>query len=149
MSTNHVYEEYLEAIYVMEVEGETVIGARLAGYLGVSAPTVTETLQRIVRHGLAVMNDRKEVQLTPKGRERGEIQVRRRVAFPPPWETLQPVLTATLFLATGTTRFTLASLWTRFSGETRLLLSVSWSMWRLKSRCCDTCGITASSPEFH
>ena len=77
MSTNHVYEEYLEAIYVMEVEGVTVIGSRLAQYLGVSAPTVTETLQRIARHGLAVMNERKEVQLTPVGRERGEIQVRR------------------------------------------------------------------------
>ena len=41
-------EEYLEIIYMMSAEGQTVKGARLAQSLHVSRPTVTATLRRLV-----------------------------------------------------------------------------------------------------
>ena len=45
-------EDYLSLIYVLERDGEPVIGAYLAESLGVSAPTVTNTLKRMARDGL-------------------------------------------------------------------------------------------------
>jgi DtxR family Mn-dependent transcriptional regulator len=45
-------EDYLGIIYVLERDGEPVQGVRLAELLGVSAPTVTNTLKRMTRDGL-------------------------------------------------------------------------------------------------
>jgi len=70
-------EDYLGLIYLLEREGQVVIGARLARRLGVSRPTVTATLQRMVRSGLVRMNERKEVSLTPSGQELAENLLRR------------------------------------------------------------------------
>ena len=44
-------ERYLEAIYYIEHEGEVARPGRLAEWLGVSAPTATVSLQRLVRDG--------------------------------------------------------------------------------------------------
>lgn len=60
-------EGYLEIIYMMSVEGQPVIGARLAEALHVSRPTVTTTLKRMVRDGLIKLDDHKGITLTPKG----------------------------------------------------------------------------------
>ena len=60
-------EGYLEIIYMMSVENQPVIGARLAESLHVSRPTVTATLKRMVRDGLVKMINRREIQLTAKG----------------------------------------------------------------------------------
>ena len=54
-----VTEEYLEAIYNMTMEGEPVIGARLAEKFRVSRPTVTETVRRLVTDGYAVQGEDK------------------------------------------------------------------------------------------
>ncbi len=70
-------EDYLGLIYLLQREGETVIGARLAERLGVSRPTVTATLQRMERAGLLTMNERKEVDLTPAGLEAAQDVLRR------------------------------------------------------------------------
>jgi len=70
-------EDYLGLIYIMEREGQAVIGARLAGRLRVSRPTVTTTLQRMVRAGLVELNERKEISLTPAGREAAQELLRR------------------------------------------------------------------------
>jgi DtxR family Mn-dependent transcriptional regulator len=70
-------EEYLESIYNMAMEGDTVIGARLAERFRVSAPTVTETLKRMVRDGLVAMDDRRQITLTPRGIELAEAVLRR------------------------------------------------------------------------
>lgn len=70
-------EEYLEAIYTMQGEDPPVIGARVAERMGVSAPTMTETLKRMVRQGYVSVDDRKEIALTEKGREVAESLVRR------------------------------------------------------------------------
>lgn len=61
-------EDYLGVIYVMERDGGPVIAARLADDLEVSAPTVTNTLKRMVRDGWVEVNDQKFIHLTPTGR---------------------------------------------------------------------------------
>lgn len=70
-------EEFLEAIYVMETENSPVISARLAERIGVSAPTMTDTLKRMVNQGLVSAGGRKDIALTEKGREIAEAVVRR------------------------------------------------------------------------
>ncbi len=50
-------EDYLSLLYVLERDAEPVVGARLAELLGVSAPTVTNTLKRMARDGLITMNE--------------------------------------------------------------------------------------------
>lgn len=59
---------YLEAIFYIDAEGETVRAARLAEWLGVSQPTTSQTLQRMVRDGLVEVSAAKEVALTRRGR---------------------------------------------------------------------------------
>ena len=72
-----VTEEYLEAIYNMTMEGDPVIGARLADKFGVSRPTVTETVRRLVTDGYALQREDKTIELTPRGRELTEGVLRR------------------------------------------------------------------------
>ena len=77
MSLSPTIEEYLEAVYLLYSEGRPVLGARLAELLGVSAPTVTETLKRMRRDGYLRMDRDKQVHLTPSGQELAETLVRR------------------------------------------------------------------------
>ena len=49
-------EDYLVTIFVLERDGESVNGVRLAELLGVTPPTVTNTLKRMVRDGLVTMD---------------------------------------------------------------------------------------------
>lgn len=70
-------EEYLETIYNMSMEGETVIGARLAEKFRVSAPTVTEMLKRLLRDGYVEMDNKRHVTLTEAGIEAAEAVLRR------------------------------------------------------------------------
>jgi DtxR family Mn-dependent transcriptional regulator len=72
-----VTEEYLETIYNMTMEGEHVIGARLAEKFRVSRATVTETVKRLVADGYAVQREDKSIGLTPKGRKLTEEVLRR------------------------------------------------------------------------
>jgi DtxR family Mn-dependent transcriptional regulator len=72
-----VAEEYLETIYNMAMEGEPVIGARLADKFRVSRATVTETVKRLVADGYAVQREDKSVALTPAGQELTEQVLRR------------------------------------------------------------------------
>jgi len=72
-----VTEEYLETIYNMTMEGDPVIGARLAEKFRVSRPTVTETIKRLVADGYVVQHEDKTVTLTPSGRELTEQVLRR------------------------------------------------------------------------
>jgi DtxR family Mn-dependent transcriptional regulator len=72
-----VTEEYLETIYNMTMEGDAVIGARLADKFRVSRPTVTETIHRLVAEGYATQNEDKSIVLTPSGTELTEQVLRR------------------------------------------------------------------------
>jgi DtxR family Mn-dependent transcriptional regulator len=79
MATSTV-EAYLEIIYMMAVENQSVIGARLAESLHVSRPTVTTTLKRMVRQELVKIDSGKEIRLTAKGHAIAErLQHRHRI----------------------------------------------------------------------
>jgi len=69
-------ENYLESIYNMRDEGKQVIAARLAERLGVKPPTVSQTLQRMVRDGL-IKSDASEITFTRLGQEVAEAAIRR------------------------------------------------------------------------
>jgi DtxR family Mn-dependent transcriptional regulator len=70
-------EEYLEAILEIEEEGITPIRARLVERLGLSAPAVSETVNRLVDHGYAELMDDRSLRLTVEGREIATSIVRR------------------------------------------------------------------------
>jgi len=70
-------EEYLEAILEIEEEGTIPIRARLVERLGLSAPAVSETVNRLVEHGYAELLDDRSLRLTVKGREVATSIVRR------------------------------------------------------------------------
>jgi DtxR family Mn-dependent transcriptional regulator len=70
-------EEYLETIYNMAMEGEIVIGARLAQKFRVAPPTVTEMLKRLVRDGYVEMDNKRQVTLTEAGNQIAESVLRR------------------------------------------------------------------------
>ena len=74
---SEVVSRYLEAIYYMWAEKEPLRSARLADWLGVSRPTVTVALRRMIRDGLVRMNGQKEIELTSAGMRSAESIVRR------------------------------------------------------------------------
>lgn len=69
-------EDYLSLVYVLERDNEPVVGARLAEFLHVTPPTVTNTLKRMARDGLIVM-DKKGTRLTKTGKELARTVMRR------------------------------------------------------------------------
>lgn len=70
-------EDYLNILYISERDGEPASGARLAELLGVSAPTVTNTLKRMRRDGLVEMDDSHLPKLTKLGEESARTVLRR------------------------------------------------------------------------
>ena len=70
-------EDYLGAIYTLSRDQEPVIGRKLADWMEVSAPTVTATVQRMVRDGWVVMRDDKTIHLTEVGLAMATSVVRR------------------------------------------------------------------------
>jgi DtxR family Mn-dependent transcriptional regulator len=70
-------EEYLETILEIEEEGVRPIRARLVERLGLSAPAVSETVNRLVEQGYAELLDDRSLRLTPKGRTLATTVVRR------------------------------------------------------------------------
>jgi len=69
-------EDYLSLIYVLERDNEPVVGTHLAELLGVTPPTVTNTLKRMARDGLITM-DENGTHLTENGWESARTVVRR------------------------------------------------------------------------
>ena len=70
-------QDYLAAIYDLASSDRPVIGARLAKHMGISAPAVTESIQRMSRGGYVKVGRGKELLLTIKGREIAEVMARR------------------------------------------------------------------------
>jgi DtxR family Mn-dependent transcriptional regulator len=58
---------YLEAAFYIRGEGEPVRRARLAEWLGVSAPSVTQVVNRLIRDGLVAEGPGHSVELTDAG----------------------------------------------------------------------------------
>ena len=76
-ATSTTVDRYLESIYCIEGEGEAVRPSRLAAWLGVSAPTVSDALQRLVRDGWIDVATDRSVTLTEAGRRAATAIVRR------------------------------------------------------------------------
>jgi DtxR family Mn-dependent transcriptional regulator len=70
-------EEYLQAIYTLADESGHVVSARLAEFLGFSAPAVSEMVHRLEREGLVSLDGHKEVHLTTTGKAQADSIVRR------------------------------------------------------------------------
>jgi DtxR family transcriptional regulator, Mn-dependent transcriptional regulator len=60
-------EDYLGMMFILERDGELVNGVRLAELLGVTPPTVTNTLKRMTRDGLITMDSAHLPHLTAAG----------------------------------------------------------------------------------
>jgi DtxR family transcriptional regulator, Mn-dependent transcriptional regulator len=69
-------EDYLSLIYVLERDNEPVVGSHLAELLGVTPPTVTNTLKRMARDGLVTM-DENGTRLTESGWDSARTVLRR------------------------------------------------------------------------
>ncbi|HEV8642291.1 MAG TPA: metal-dependent transcriptional regulator [Methylomirabilota bacterium] len=76
-ATTASVQDYLAAIYDLATSGKPVIGARLAKHMGVSAPAVTESIQRLSRGHYVRVGRGKRLTLTSKGREIAEVMARR------------------------------------------------------------------------
>ena len=70
-------EEYLETIYELEEAGIVPMRARIVERLGVSAPSVSETVKRLEREGYLTLDDSKAMVLTETGRKYATDVVRR------------------------------------------------------------------------
>lgn len=69
-------QDYLSLIFVLERDNAPIVGVQLAELMGVSAPTVTNTLKRMARDGLILMDDT-GTHLTEPGRDSARTVVRR------------------------------------------------------------------------
>jgi DtxR family Mn-dependent transcriptional regulator len=79
MTTSHTetVDKYLEAIYYIAAEGEVVRPSRLAYWLSVSAPTVSNALVRLKRDGWIDIGSDRSVTLTESGTATATSLVRR------------------------------------------------------------------------
>jgi DtxR family Mn-dependent transcriptional regulator len=68
---------YLEAAYYIQQEGEVVRPGRLAEWLGVAAPTVTQAVARLQRDGLLTTGSDRSIDFTRDGLRAAEDIVRR------------------------------------------------------------------------
>jgi len=70
-------EEYLETIFELEEAGIPPMRARIVERLGVSAPSVSETVARLEREGYLVLGADRQMRLTVTGRAYATSMVRR------------------------------------------------------------------------
>jgi len=70
-------EHYLMTIAEIEEEGITPMRARLVERLHVSAPAVSEAVERLVEHGMVLLEADRTLVLTKKGREVANATMRR------------------------------------------------------------------------
>lgn len=76
-SRTETTDRYLETIWYIEQEGEVPRPGRIAEWLGVSAPTVTGSLQRLSRDGWVTVAGDRSVHLSDAGRVAAATAVRR------------------------------------------------------------------------
>ena len=70
-------QDYLKALFHLAPEGEAVTTSKLAGHLGVSAPSVTNMVTRLAAEGLVRHVPREGTRLTGPGRRSALAMVRR------------------------------------------------------------------------
>lgn len=69
--------EYLEVIYYLAARSEPVISARLADWMKVTAPTVSNIVSRMEKQGYIHRDGRGEITLTEQGYTQAEAMVKR------------------------------------------------------------------------
>jgi DtxR family Mn-dependent transcriptional regulator len=69
--------EYLEVIYYLSARREPVIAARLAEWMRVTAPTVTDIIKRMEKQGYITRDGRGDIGLTTEGFTLAEAMVKR------------------------------------------------------------------------
>jgi DtxR family Mn-dependent transcriptional regulator len=69
--------EYLEVIYYLSARNEPVIGARLAEWMNVTPPTVTNIVQRMEEQGYITRDGRGDIRFTSEGFTLAEAMVKR------------------------------------------------------------------------
>jgi DtxR family Mn-dependent transcriptional regulator len=74
---SEVTDRYLETIYYIENEGDVPRPGRIAEWLGVSAPTVSVSLQRLARDGWVTLAADRSISLSDAGRVAAAAVVRR------------------------------------------------------------------------
>src|SRR5207247_10102438 len=62
-------QDYLAAIYDLQSSGRPVIGARLVKHMAISAPALTEGIQRLSRSGYVRVGHGNALTPRPKGRQ--------------------------------------------------------------------------------
>jgi len=86
VAQGHSVDEYLETIYFLafpigeyrpQRQGSPTLASRVAEMLGVSRASAGEMLKRLEADGLVERGEHKEAILTPAGRERAELVVRK------------------------------------------------------------------------
>ena len=70
-------EDYLQAIYNLADDGDSVVSARLARRMGVTPPSAWAAVRRMLRDGLVELDTKKAISLTHKGKDWAESTVRR------------------------------------------------------------------------
>lgn len=75
--TSVVVEEYLQAIYSLYAQGDTIKAVTLTKWLKSSPSTVHATLSRMQRDKLVKVNSKKQISLTKLGKEKAESLARR------------------------------------------------------------------------
>jgi DtxR family transcriptional regulator, iron-dependent repressor len=76
-ATTPAIQDYLGAIYDLAGSDKPVIGARLARYMHLSAPSIAEALRRMQKDGYVRVEGKKEIRLTSKGLDIAETMARR------------------------------------------------------------------------
>lgn len=77
MSRSPAVEDYLECIYELEESGIPPMRARLVERMGVSAPSVSETVARLEREGYVSLDDKRIIRLTEQGQHAATAVMRR------------------------------------------------------------------------
>jgi DtxR family Mn-dependent transcriptional regulator len=77
METTPAIQDYLGAIYDLAGSDKPVIGARLARYMHLSAPSITEAVRRMQKEGYVRLDGKKEIRLTDRGLSIAETMARR------------------------------------------------------------------------
>jgi Mn-dependent DtxR family transcriptional regulator len=85
---NRTTEDYLKTIYIMQGNERGVRNIDLAERLGVSRPTVSVVLKRLLTDGYITMNRRREYFLTDEGTQIAEAMLERHETFRQLLETL-------------------------------------------------------------
>ncbi|MDD4839190.1 MAG: metal-dependent transcriptional regulator [Clostridia bacterium] len=65
-------EDYLEAVYILELSGEKIKSVKIANMLAVSRPAVNRAMNELFDAGLVEKTDYSEISLTNEGRKKAK-----------------------------------------------------------------------------